>query len=79
MHEGIMGWDVGGAHLKAAFLAPDDAVQEIIHLPCPLWRGLAHLEQAMVQVAAVGGSETLPINGAAQDCKYHVDDRHAEH
>lgn len=51
-----MGWDVGGAHLKAAFLAPDDTVQEVIHLPCPLWRGLVHLEQAMAQVLThVGG------------------------
>lgn len=50
MHEGIIGWDVGGAHLKAAFLDADNAVQNIIHLPCPLWRGLAHLEQAIEQV-----------------------------
>jgi (4-(4-[2-(gamma-L-glutamylamino)ethyl]phenoxymethyl)furan-2-yl)methanamine synthase len=52
MHEGIMGWDVGGAHLKAAFLAPDDSVLDIIHLPCPLWRGLEHLEQGITQVLA---------------------------
>jgi probable H4MPT-linked C1 transfer pathway protein len=61
MHEGIIGWDVGGAHLKAAFLAPDDSVQEIIHLPCPLWRGLEHLEQAIVQVLSHVG-RVVPLH-----------------
>jgi probable H4MPT-linked C1 transfer pathway protein len=56
MHEGIIGWDVGGAHLKAAYLTPDNAIQAVIHLPCPLWRGLAHLEQAIVQVLSLVGA-----------------------
>lgn len=56
MHEGIIGWDVGGAHLKAAFLDADNAVQDIIQLPCPLWRGLVHLEQEIQQVITRFGS-----------------------
>lgn len=41
-----LGWDIGGAHLKAVALAADRRVVATHLLPCPLWQGLAHLEQA---------------------------------
>ncbi len=41
-----LGWDIGGAHLKAVALAADRHVIATHLLPCPLWQGLAHLEQA---------------------------------
>ena len=47
MNNQIIGWDVGGAHLKAALLGPDGALQQVLQVPCPLWRGLHELELAI--------------------------------
>lgn len=49
---GIIGWDLGGAHLKAALTAPDGRVREVVQIPCPLWQGLEHLEAGFAQVLA---------------------------
>ncbi len=42
-----IGWDVGGAHLKAAHLNQAGEVLAVYQEPCPLWQGLAVLEQAV--------------------------------
>ena len=47
MNSQIIGWDLGGAHLKAALLCPDGALQQALQVPCPLWRGLHELELAI--------------------------------
>ena len=41
-----IGWDVGGAHLKAA-RAESGRVVDVIQLPCPLWLGLDRLSEAL--------------------------------
>lgn len=46
----IVGWDVGGAHLKAARVV-DGKVAEIIQLPCPLWLGIDRLDEALLDAA----------------------------
>ena len=43
----IIGWDIGGAHLKAALLDTTGNVLHVLQLPCPLWRGLPELTVAM--------------------------------
>lgn len=48
-HPGWLGWDLGGAHLKAVALAPDGRVQAVLQVPCPLWQGLDRLELAIDQ------------------------------
>ncbi len=46
-----MGWDIGGAHVKAALI--DDGVPRwVMQLPCPLWLGMGHLETALVEALA---------------------------
>ena len=40
-----IGWDIGGAHLKAAALE-DGRVVAVAQEPCPLWLGLEHFHQA---------------------------------
>ena len=35
-----IGWDVGGAHLKAALLDTSGALLQVVQVPCALWRGL---------------------------------------
>jgi len=47
--EAVIGWDIGGTHLKAARLGPDDAVERVVQLPVPLWQGLSHLSTALDQ------------------------------
>jgi probable H4MPT-linked C1 transfer pathway protein len=42
----IIGWDVGGAHLKAA-LVRDGLVVNVMQVPCELWRGMDRLETAL--------------------------------
>lgn len=41
-----VGWDVGGAHVKAC-LVEDGQVVDIGQWPCPLWRGLDELDAAL--------------------------------
>lgn len=42
----VIGWDVGGAHLKAA-RAEDGHIVDVVQLPCPLWQGLPKLSEAL--------------------------------
>jgi probable H4MPT-linked C1 transfer pathway protein len=48
----IVGWDLGGAHLKAAHVDDRGAVRRVIQLPCPLWLGLDQLRRAVDEVLA---------------------------
>jgi (4-(4-[2-(gamma-L-glutamylamino)ethyl]phenoxymethyl)furan-2-yl)methanamine synthase len=43
---GVIGWDIGGAHVKAAWCVRG-VVQDAAQWPCPLWQGLEHLEHAL--------------------------------
>jgi probable H4MPT-linked C1 transfer pathway protein len=50
----LVGWDIGGAHLKAARI-DDGRLRAVIEKPCPLWQGIEHLARACDEVLA-----TLP-------------------
>jgi (4-(4-[2-(gamma-L-glutamylamino)ethyl]phenoxymethyl)furan-2-yl)methanamine synthase len=50
--EVLIGWDIGGAHLKAVSLDQHGDIIRCIQLTCPLWQGLQHLEQAADQILA---------------------------
>lgn len=43
----VLGWDIGGAHLKVAVADRKGRVVRVVHLPCPLWLGLEHLDRAI--------------------------------
>lgn len=45
--DAVVGWDLGGAHLKAARVGASGAVEQVLQLPCPLWQGLGQLEAAL--------------------------------
>lgn len=47
--EPVIGWDLGGAHLKAARLDAAGTVERVVQLPCSLWQGLEHLDAALRQ------------------------------
>ena len=44
--QNYVGWDIGGAHLKAARLSPNANVAAVLQIACPLWRGISELERA---------------------------------
>ena len=46
----VVGWDLGGAHLKAAAVDRGGKVLWVRQLPCPLWLGLEHLDRAVTAV-----------------------------
>lgn len=57
MASDIIGWDIGGAHVKAARVNAAGVVQAAIQVPCALWRGMHELQQAMdAATAHVGQS-----------------------
>lgn len=51
MHIDLIGWDIGGAHLKAAALAEGEIVA-VAQCACPLWRGLEHFHAAIQAILA---------------------------
>lgn len=53
-----LGWDLGGAHLKAVLVQDDGHVLQVLQQPCPLWRGIDKLEQAVAHV--MSSLQTVP-------------------
>ncbi len=50
MNSYIIGWDIGGAHVKAAVMNQADEIIAVVQKPCPLWKGLAQLQQAVMTI-----------------------------
>lgn len=48
--ERVVGWDLGGAHVKAAILDGDGALVAVRQLDCPLWLGLDRLQSAVATI-----------------------------
>ena len=49
----IVGWDIGGAHVKVVQLDATGVVINVLQLPCELWRGLDKLEATILNVLSV--------------------------
>ena len=68
----ILGWDVGGAHVKAALLNSNGEVVSVMQQPCPLWKGLVYLEQAIDEIlSALPGQcsrHAVTMTGELVDC-----------
>lgn len=54
----VLGWDVGGAHLKAARIE-DGRVTSAVEVACPLWLGLDRLDAAFAQARRAVGDAPL--------------------
>jgi probable H4MPT-linked C1 transfer pathway protein len=48
--DAVVGWDLGGAHLKAVLVGAAGEACAALQLPCPLWQGIHHLEHAIDDV-----------------------------
>lgn len=47
MHRDVIGWDIGGAHIKSAHVDGAGVVKQVFLQACPLWKGLQELEKAV--------------------------------
>lgn len=54
----IIGWDVGGAHLKAA-RAENGVITGAVQIACPLWVGVGELDRAFHEAKAAIGRASL--------------------
>lgn len=72
MPKQIIGWDIGGAHVKAAVLDAKGEVVSVIQQPCPLWRGLDHLRHAvnaiLLDLPAGEYQHAATMTGELVDC-----------
>ena len=73
----VLGWDLGGAHLKAAAVARSGKVVWVRQLPCPLWLGLEHLDRAIVNVLEEQAGALRHVLGRER-AQGHVRDRDEE-
>ncbi len=53
--ETFVGWDLGGAHIKAVRLVAPGRATAVVQLPCPLWQGLDRLEEGVDRVLSLLG------------------------
>jgi probable H4MPT-linked C1 transfer pathway protein len=67
-----IGWDIGGAHVKAAVLNSEGQMLRVLQQPCPLWKGVSHLHQALSQMLQTLGNgpcrHALTMTGELVDC-----------
>ncbi len=64
----IIGWDVGGAHLKAA-RAESGVITSAVQIACPLWLGVAELDRAYYEAeAAIGRAPLNAITMTGELC-----------
>lgn len=72
MQKQIIGWDIGGAHLKAAALNDQGEVLLVIQHPCPLWKGIDQLESALTAILPAFASgphlHAITMTGELVDC-----------
>jgi (4-(4-[2-(gamma-L-glutamylamino)ethyl]phenoxymethyl)furan-2-yl)methanamine synthase len=74
MSKATIGWDIGGAHLKAVLLNAKGSVQKVAQLPCPLWRGLHELESAIqstikqFNINGLATTHAVTMTGELADC-----------
>lgn len=72
MQKQIIGWDIGGAHVKAALLNSNGEVVQVVQEPCPLWKGIDHLDYALAAILRSLGPgphlHAMTMTGELVDC-----------
>jgi len=67
----VVGWDIGGAHVKAAQLDAHGAVVQVWQEPCPLWKGIEQLQapvQRIIRRLPSGCRHAITMTGELVDC-----------
>lgn len=72
MQQQLIGWDIGGAHVKAALVNAHGQILRVIQQPCPLWKGIEQLDSALNEVLRILGSgprlHAVTMTGELVDC-----------
>ena len=72
MQSNILGWDIGGAHLKAAMINSQGSIVQVMQKPCPLWMGLPELSRAVAEIrqdlAELPANHAITMTGELADC-----------
>lgn len=58
----VIGWDVGGANLKAVALNAEGEVLQAVQIPCALWKDLDQLQNAVKSVHSIFEFSTMNID-----------------
>ena len=73
-----MGWDIGGAHVKAAVINPAGEIIAVYQQPCPLWKGLDQLRSAVTRTLHEASGwhyrHAITMTGELVDLFEHRDD-----
>jgi (4-(4-[2-(gamma-L-glutamylamino)ethyl]phenoxymethyl)furan-2-yl)methanamine synthase len=72
----IIGWDIGGAHLKGARIE-DGEIVAVAQIACPLWLGLDQLHQAFTQAKTALGNADRHVATMTGELSDAFADRHA--
>ncbi|HEY0561909.1 MAG TPA: hydantoinase/oxoprolinase family protein [Methylophilus sp.] len=68
----MIGWDIGGAHLKAVLIDAQGVALQVLQLPCALWRGVHELSEALdIALVALANHHCLhavTMTGELVDC-----------
>lgn len=71
MRANTIGWDIGGAHVKAALVNADGCCVSVYQQPCPLWKGLDQLCNAVKMILAdipgAGAVHAITMTGELVD------------
>lgn len=59
LHDAWLGWDLGGANLKAVQMDGAGNPRVVAQVACPLWRGLDHLHAGIDQVLELMGDRPV--------------------
>lgn len=77
MQTDIVGWDIGGAHLKAAVISAGKMIG-VYQQPCPLWKGIDQLQRAvgliMQELAGTDCRHAITMTGELVDLFDNRDD-----
>jgi probable H4MPT-linked C1 transfer pathway protein len=70
----VIGWDIGGAHLKVARVDAVGRVSAVAQVPCALWRGMHELERAFATVAsAIAGASRHAVTMSGESADVFAD------
>lgn len=77
MQADIIGWDIGGAHVKAAVISAGRIIA-VYQQPCPLWKGLDQLQHAvnavMQELTGANSLHAVTMTGELVDLFDNRDD-----
>jgi probable H4MPT-linked C1 transfer pathway protein len=72
MQNKTIGWDIGGAHVKAAVLNEQGEIVNVMQVACPLWKGIEHLHESVNAILTTLSTDSythvVTMTGELADC-----------